>query len=153
MRITPLFLLSLSLSCFFARLQSRQEGDLFTLPFFSTWLDRERAASKLLPLFRQEKGHFSLFFSFKIDYEIDGKKKKTPIRFNVNRDGELRDFSFFDFVAGGMAARGYPNDIDDSQSRDHEESSNSSLSQRSPDVVPPHTRGEGIRQGMVHVPD
>lgn len=94
-----------------------------------------------------------LFFSFKIDYEIDGKKKKKPIRFRVNQDGESRDFSFFDSVAGGMAARGYPNDIDDSQSRDHEESSNSSLSQRSPDVVPPHTRGEGIRQGMVHVPD
>lgn len=61
--------------------------------------------------------------------------------------------SLFNFVAGGMAARGHSNDIDDSQPRDHEEPSNSGFSQRSPNVVPPHTRGEGIRQRMVHVPD
>lgn len=87
-------------------------------------------------------------------------KSKKAVRFLANREEEMESrnesFSFFlssNFVAGGMAARGHPNDIDDSQSRHHEESSNSSLSQRSPDVVPPHTRGERIRQGMVHVPD
>lgn len=57
------------------------------------------------------------------------------------------------FFLGGMVACRYANYFDDSESRDHEESQNRGFPQRSPNVVPSHTRSTGVRPRLVHVSD
>lgn len=58
-----------------------------------------------------------------------------------------------DFVAGCVAEGGHPNDSHNSGARDNQKPQNSGREQRQKNLVPPHSRSERIRQGMVHVPN
>lgn len=55
--------------------------------------------------------------------------------------------------SGGLAEGGYPDNLDDSQSRNNQEPQDSRVLSRSQDLVPPYQRCETVRPWMVYVSD